>query len=671
MDEFQKQMYDVFAFETNSFLSQLETILLQAENEDGSIMEAVPEIFRIMHTIKSSSAMMGFPNMSKLAHALEDLFHYIRDNNAIQIDKKALTDIVFLGVDYIKSNMDPDTPEADVSSEMDKTANFLFAIKQGKNKPDSPAAADQMTDASKQETAPSTEDTEDTSPSISSNASTGATIIARFKPDCLMIGLRAFELSTKVQKLDKTALFIPEDDAPNAESILQSDGLTITLSDASVIQQAKTLLESSPFIASVISPSEQAPPKPPQETPKPSSQSPNQFQDRRRDPQRKRANYMSVDIEKVDALINLTGEMIIASMGVEHMQSLGDAAGLEKATANLQQLLLDVQETTLSLRMITLQDVFHQLQRAVRDAASKLNKSVKFVMSGEEISLDRQIVESLSAPLLHVLRNAVDHGIEPKETRLANGKPEAGVVSLQARVEGNQAIISVSDDGAGIDQTAILAKAFNQGLITEEQAANMSEDEINLLIYAPGFSTKKEVTELSGRGVGMDVLNDYIRKTNGRLKTLSKQGNGTTIELHIPLTLSVLETMIVDSNGMQMAIPVSNLRKVFTPEQSTIREVNGHDTILLDDICYPIIHINADSQQGKDYTSCTMLLCVGAAEPYVIAVDAVVDQRNVVVKPVPPLFKNMQGFYGCTILGDGSVCLILDIPTLLNRYIKE
>ncbi len=655
MDEFQKEMFDIFVFETNTFLEQLETILMQAENQDGDILDAVPEVFRIMHTIKSSSAMMGFSNISKLAHSMEDLFFYLREHKPTQVDKKRLTDIVLFGVDYIKRNMADPEEEEDATDAIQEVSGYLKLL--------SGSAAEQS--AANQGGADN---------AVPDHAeSSGPSIRVRFKPNCVMIGLRAFEIIHKASLLQNDLVATPGEDDPEAETVLQQDGLVLALPSSDHLEEILAQVKASPFVSGAALVGEDAGASPDAAAPAPPAETgPPPMRRRRDDFFPNSSNYLGIEVKKLDKLINLAGEMIIASMGSSHAFDQGDEELTHRALEDLHHLILEMQDRVLSLRMVSVKDMFHKLSRSVRDAETRLQKEIHFTTSGEDTALDRNVIDQVFSPLMHILRNAVDHGIEPEYERLAAGKPSAGQVHLSAAIEGDLAVLRVQDDGKGIDKNAVLAKALASGLVRKDQVPDMSDEEILALLFLPGFSTREQVTELSGRGVGMDVVHESVRKLNGRVTISSVLGQGTRMELRIPLTLTILDAMIMKAAGEVCAIPISSVREAFRPEEGSIREANGQDMVLHRGQCYQIVRLS-DLYQAPNpsYMDGLMLVLESGGEQYALFIDDVVGQQSIVVKPIPPLLKGIPGIYGCTIRGDGKVCLIIDVDGLLKSMVKR
>ena len=647
MDEFQKQMYDVFAFETNSFLGQIETILMQAEQNDGDITEAVPEIFRIMHTIKSSSAMMGFEAMSKLCHSMEDLFHYIRDEHPEHMDKKNLTDLVLNYADYVKRNMKPEANE-DPEKMLKEVAAYLSGLKNNKEE----ATPQPQQDAG---AAPVLEDVEK------------LTVI--FVPDCKMISIRAFEIMNKVSKIAPGTVFIPGEDDANGDAVLASAGMQIIFKKTADKAELLRITSASPFVIKVI---DEATPPTASAQPVAAAPAPPAPQERRRDSSRGGTNMISVQTEKLDDIVNIAGELIIASMGAEHTLGSGNAEKMAQSLEALHNMILSMQDKVLELRMVSLKDLFHQMHRLVRAAAGQLGREIRFQMSGEDTALDKKIIESMVSPLQHLLRNAVDHGVEDSEERIAAGKDAEGLISISAEVDGGHAILTVSDDGHGLNRFAIINKAVQVGLVTQAQAQGMTDEAVYRLILLPGFSTNTEITELSGRGVGMDVVNEAVRKLNGQINIQSTVGHGTTFILQLPLTLTVAKVLLLMAGDRMTAIPMAAVVEVFAADSGMISSVNGVDTVLFADKPYTVISAEKKfSAPVTPYDQGVMLLLGCGGVRFALYVTKVIEEKSVVVKPVPKLFSGMDGLYGTTILGDGSVCLILDALGLYKSFLKE
>lgn len=692
-------LMEVFMVETNDFLQKLEDILLQNEKSDGGIQSATPEIFRIMHTIKSSSAMMSLDNISRLSHKVEDLFYYLREHKPEGVDDSRLVDIVFEAVDFIKRNLDGAQKE-DPAGLIAKVAQYLDELK-GAGAQDTPPQAQAPAQATPP---PSPAPVQAAPPAQAAPASTAdidnLALTIHFKPDCTMLGLRSLEVKNRVKAIAQSITSVPEDPTVQ-EELVRMDGLLLLLTTDKAEDEVRALILKSPFVDRVEAvgkdgeaapqapavapaapmaaptPAPAAPAAPPAaETPAPTKgeEPVRQFVERRRDSTAFGKAYANVEIAKLDNLVDLVGELLTQQMGLAQTIEQRDFRESENAVSGLKKLILTLQEATLSTRMVPIRDTFLKMNRLVRDMSRKQEKDLDFVTLGEDTEVDRSIIENISSPLMHIIRNSIDHGIESEAVRVAAGKPAKGRIELSASTEGRNVVISIVDDGQGFDIEKIIAKALSAKMITEAQVSSMSEEEIYSLVFQPGFSTSEEVTEYSGRGVGMDVVNVNLKKMNGKVIVNSVRGQGTRVVMKIPLTLAIIDTMILRVGAETCAIPVSFVDKIlFMENTDSVRNVNGEDVVLLRDECYKILNL-FDFYTFSDripYGDGIMLIVGSEQKKYVVFATEIVDRQEVVVKPAPPLFKGIRGISGCTILGDGRISLILDTDELLISQTKK
>lgn len=624
MDEFQAEMFDVFAYETNDFLTRLEDILLQIEDVSDLAAEQVHEIFRIMHTIKSSSAMMGFSGISTLTHRMENLFQFIRDFRPPLINISEITDILFSCVDYMKQCLADKAEQEAPGPLLGTVAACLERMKQGMAKQQSVCV-----------------------------------IRVAFEKDCDNASLRAFELISRIKKIAVPLTIEPEEGSEQEEEVLRSDGLKLRFPTGEALKEIRRMIEQQPFVAEVksrqsdrIAPAER--PEQPKEAIVPGE------------------GILGVDSKKLELLINVSGETVISAQEVAHLHKSGQSEALGPAIERLNRLVLEIQERALSLRMVALNDTFQNLRRSLRDMAKDLGREIRFTISGEDLAMDKNMIQHLTGPLLHLLRNAVEHGIEPVAERIAAGKPEYGEVHLSAQLSGKSAVITLTDDGKGIDPAAVVKLAEKKNLITADQAAELSAEETYALLLAPGFSTKESVSEYSGRGVGLDVVNESLRRIGGRLQITSAPGTGSSFVLKIPLTLATMDSFLVRTGSSIYTIPVSSVQEVFRAKAIDIRRINEQDAVMYRDLCYAIWNLGEPPHSSNGYTAGIMMVMEHDSLPYVLFVDEIIDHRNIVVKPVPDLFSQVSGLLGCTVLGDGRVSLIIDdVIQLKSRRIIE
>ena len=706
-------MLDMYFYETNSLLEQLDEILLRTEQANKFDGEDVKEIFRIMHTIKGSSAMMGFDNLSVLAHKAEDMFFVIRENPDVITDVSFVYDLVFqvsdsykAQIELIQNNVNGEYEQMDFSELIDKLLNAHDALV-GETKGDSPAQAEAIAAGSAPADAAPAQAAAPAAPAASGDNTT--TVRVFFEDGCQMENLRAFLLINTIKDACKTLEFTPADVETNpdtAKEIIEK-GFLITFTPHDSVDEVLTAIASALNVQSYEIVSQPAPaaataaetpkaelppePKPTAATaPAAAPAAPAPVKEQSSVEKAKEAvekvqqsaggaqkqSLISVNLAKLDALHDIVGEIITTESMVI---SNPDLEGLElesfnKAARQLKKLTSELQDTVMSIRMVPLAGVFQKMNRIVRDMKKKLNQDVEFVMEGEDTEVDKSIVDSLQDPLMHLVRNCMDHGIEEHvEERIAEGKAAKGIVKLTAQNSSGEVIITVSDDGAGIDPEKIMAKARKQGILTKPES-EYTIKEIQNLILLPGFSTNETVTEFSGRGVGMDVVKANVEKCGGSIIVDSKKGEGTTFIIKIPLTLAIIDGMEVICGDLVFTVPISTIRESFKAESSQIlRDTSNNEMIMIRGVCYPILRMHEKfgiDTKITDLEDGILLLVETDNKSVCIFADRLIGEQQVVVKPFPAYLNKYnikgEGLSGCTIMGDGSISLIIDTNTLIG-----
>lgn len=698
-------MLDMYFYETNSLLEQLDEILLRTEQANAFESDDIKEIFRIMHTIKGSSAMMGFENLSVLAHKAEDMFFVIRENPDIITDVSFVYDLVFqvsdsykAQIEAIQNNVGGEYEQFNFDDLIEKLHNAKEKLSGEASGAVAPAQA-----ASAPAAAPAA-DTKAAAPAPAGNGKT--TVRVFFEEGCQMENLRAFLLINTIKDECSFLEYSPADVETNSESSKEiiDHGFLITFSaddnQEYILKQIETALNVQSYEvlstpaeapAAAEAPKAEIPPEPakPAEV-KPAEvkpAAPAHTESAIEKAQAAVANVaaqggtqkqslISVNLAKLDALNDIVGEIITTESMVI---SNPDLEGLElesfsKAARDLKKLTGELQDTVMSIRMVPLSGVFQKMNRIVRDMRKKLNKDVEFVMEGEETEVDKSIVDSLQDPLMHLVRNCMDHGIEEHpEDRTNNGKSAKGTVKLTAQNSSGEVIITVSDDGAGIDPDKVLAKAKRSGVLTKPES-EYTVKEIQNLILLPGFSTNETVTEFSGRGVGMDVVKANVEKCNGTIIVDSKKGFGTTFIIKIPLTLAIIDGMEISVGDIVFTVPISTIRESFKVEpEQILRDTDGNEMIMLRGICYPILRMHEKfgiETEVTDLKEGILLLVETDNKKMCIFADKLIGEQQVVVKPFPKYLARYnikgEGLSGCTIMGDGSISLIIDTNTLIG-----
>jgi len=373
-----------------------------------------------------------------------------------------------------------------------------------------------------------------------------------------------------------------------------------------------------------------------------------------------------VDTRLLDDLMDQVGELVTAKGSLlEETQAIPSRA-LHENVGRLDTLVKSLQQQAMKLRMMPLELITDRFPRAVRDLARKRGKELHFDILGKEIELDRAILEELPDPLLHIFRNSIDHGVEPPEERVRNGKAPTGTIRLEASKERESVLIRVSDDGRGMDPALLRRLALERGVITQEQHDSLSDGEVLYLITVPGFSTAKEVTDVSGRGVGMDVVRNAVESLRGSLAIESVLGQGSTFTLKLPLTLAVVAVLLVEVGSERYALPVSYVEEILELESEEIQRSQGQEMVARDGMLLPLVRLRRILGCPEEESSARLLLvlCEMRGRLVGLAVDRLVGYREVVVKSLGKALKSLRGFAGVTILGDGSTVLILDINTL-------
>ncbi|MDD2160744.1 chemotaxis protein CheA [Pseudomonas sp. MIL19] len=381
-----------------------------------------------------------------------------------------------------------------------------------------------------------------------------------------------------------------------------------------------------------------------------------------------------VDTARLDEIMNMVGELVLVRNRLVRLGSSSGDEAMSKAVSNLDVVTADLQTAVMKTRMQPIKKVFGRFPRLVRDLARQLKKEINLELVGEETDLDKNLVEALADPLVHLVRNAVDHGIETPDEREASGKARGGKVVLSAEQEGDHILLSISDDGKGMDADVLRAKAVEKGLLDKDAADRLNEFECYNLIFAPGFSTKTEISDVSGRGVGMDVVKTKINQLNGTVNVFSVKGQGSKIVIKVPLTLAIMPTLMVMLGNQAFAFPLVNVNEIFHLDLSRTNIVDGQEVVVVRDKALPLFYLKrwlignaAHVEQGEGHV---VILTVGS-QRIGFVVDQLVGQEEVVIKPLGKMLQGTPGMSGATITGDGRIALILDVPSMLKHYARR
>lgn len=382
-----------------------------------------------------------------------------------------------------------------------------------------------------------------------------------------------------------------------------------------------------------------------------------------------------VDTKRLDQIMNMVGELVLVRNRLVSLSTVAQNEELSKAISNLDVVTADLQGAVMKTRMQPIKKVFGRFPRVVRDLARSLQKEINLELEGEETDLDKNLVEALADPLVHLVRNSVDHGIEMPDVRVKSGKPRNGLVKLAAQQAGDHILLTIQDDGAGMDPEKLKSIAIKRGVLDPDAAARMSDTEAFNLIFAPGFSTKEQISDISGRGVGMDVVKTKINQLNGTVHIHSKLGQGTLLEIKVPLTLAILPTLMVVVGKQPFALPLATVNEIFHLDLSKTNIVDGQLTIVVRNKAIPLFYLQHWLVRGSDKKlrreqGHVVIVQIGTQQVGFV-VDSLVGQEEVVIKPLDALLQGTPGMAGATITSDGSIALILDVPNLLKHYAKK
>lgn len=679
-------MLDMFIFETEQQIVQLEQIILSSEKGSCFTPTAINDIFRIMHTIKGSAAMMMFTNISTLAHSMEDTFDYLRENKPQNLDCTRLSDLILESIDFIKLEMEKikncDLTDGNSSMLTDSLQEFLSNLKIENNNNTTEKKVE--VEEKKQQYYIRQDKV------ITAIYNNIYKAIIYFDESCEMENIRAYTIIHNLKDITEEFFHLPEDIIGNDDSIevIRKQGFQIYFKSDWSYEKMQGFFMETIFIKNfeliqldndedfkrfneknqnVIQENEI-------KIPDIKAFQPLDKEHVQTDNHTTTQSIISVSVAKLDKLLDLVGEMVIAEAMVIQNPDLQDLEldNFQKAARQLNKITDEIQDVVMSIRMVPLSTTFLKMHRIVRDMCKKLSKEVDLEIIGEETQVDKNIIEHISDPLMHLVRNALDHGIESYDDRIVKGKPGKGTITLEAENAGSEVLVIVKDDGRGLDKSKIYRKATDKGLVfkTEEE---MTDKEIFNLILLPGFSTKDNVTEFSGRGVGMDVVTKNIEKVGGSLTVDSTIDKGTTITLKIPLTLAIIDGMNIKVGSSFYTIPTISIKESFKPKfEDIITDPDGNEMIMVRGECYPILRLHEQYHIITNVTNFIegiFIMVEQEDKTLCLFADELLGQQQVVVKTLPVYiqkFRKVRGLTGCTLLGDGSISLILDIAGLIN-----
>jgi two-component system chemotaxis sensor kinase CheA len=703
-------MLDVYLYENRQLLENLQDIVLEQKDADSFDEDSINEIFRTMHTIKGSSGIMMFDEITKISHKLEDVFYFLRESHPKNVPHQELIEHVLKVADFINAEMDKlsdgDSADGDASELVKELDEFLTGIKGGGK-----------ADPKKETAAKNDEPKQFYIAPAAASSSHYFKIYLTYDPSIQMASMHAYKTVHALKELADDIMYSPEDILTNENSSQEilDNGFTILIQTQKTEEDIRKLVQPGYDLKKVdvvecsqkdyrmgfdsvgteiridldSSVEEIEARKNGQqsaEAQKPAmapgdfviaSKQPGKAKTLAKDKPKKteKAAFISVDITKMDMLMDLIGELVISQSVVLQNPDL-KAPGLNldnfnKAAGQMVKISTDLQNVIMSMRMVPLTNTFQKMNRIVFDMSRKLDKDVEFEMVGDTTEVDKNIIEHISDPLMHLVRNSVDHGIESREERKAAGKTEKGKVTLSAKTESGKVWISVADNGGGLNREQIMAKARQQGLLEPGKPESAYTDkEVYQFITLPGFSTNKNVTEYSGRGVGMDVVVSNLQSVGGSLEIESTPGQGSTMILKIPLTLAIIDGIVMEVGASSFVIETGAVKEfVSVTEDMMIHEPGGEESVMIRGECYPVLRVGEWYHLRnfkKDVSEGMMVIIEVDKKEICLFVDRLIGKQEIVVKPIPEYVRKVKGLSGCTQLGDGSIALILDAAGMIE-----
>lgn len=695
------QYLEIFIDESEEHLQTLSDCIMVLEKEPDN-KDTINEVFRAAHSLKGMAGTMGFKRMQHLTHDMENVFQEVRSDR-VKVTS-GMIDLLFKCLDALEGYLDNIKSTSDEGAEDNeviiKELNDFIA------KADGEAEAENKEVSEVKEAAPAAtqeekegqekiELTEEEKKAIREAESNGQHIYAmtvRIQKDCLLKAARAFLVFKAVEDFGQILVYRPSSQDIEDEKFeldfsffLASEEETdkivaaakavseIEKVDAEEIHLEEYLKEAAAQEEQQAKEAATEQKEAPAEVPKAAEKkAPAAAAKKQTNAKPVTGRTVRVDIEKLDALMNQVSELIIAKNSLVSISSNESGEyqnqSFHEQIEYLERITTNLHESVMKVRMVPIESVVNKFPRMIRDLSRKLGKKMELYMTGEDTELDRTVVDQIGDPLQHLLRNSADHGLEDNATRVERGKPEVGSIFLKAFQEGNNVIIEVGDDGNGIDVAAVRDKAVERGVITAEQAENMSQKEIINLLFLPSFSMAKKITDISGRGVGLDVVKSNIEALGGDVEVRTQLGEGTTFIVRLPLTLAIIQALMVEIRDEKYAIALGSISNIESIPVNEIKYVQAQEVIHLRGAVIPLIRLDQvlDMEEKQEEPENLTVVIVKKGDSLAgLVVDNLIGQQEIVIKSLGKYINNNKIISGATILGDGEVALILDVNTLM------
>ena len=680
------QYMSMFLEESLDNLQTLNESLLELEQNPEDV-DKVNEIFRVAHTIKGMAATMGFNDLAELTHKMEDVLSEFREGE-LRVTQDVVT-VLFDCLDTLEKMVDLVQEGSDEKVDIESIMAKLAYIKENGNKNQQGNVSEESNSAELK---------------ISHNDSIGldlneydisvikqahekgfnaVEIKVTLSENTLLKSARAFLIVKDLEDNGEILKSVPStQDIENEEFDLELKFVLITKNTvdeilsivngiSEVVKVEASAIEIEETKTVEVEKVEEVKPKEVEEKAEESkkiekvAEAPKKAAAKKPQPKKevKKAHQsVRVDLERIDNLMNMVSELVIYRTRLEQIVTTHKSQELNETLEQVGRTTSDLQDLVMKIRMLPLDTVFNRFPRMIRDVSVELNKEINFIIEGADTELDRTVIDEIGEPLIHLLRNAADHGIESKEERIAAGKSPVGTIRLVAYQEGTKALIKVIDDGSGINVERVRAKAEQKGINTE----GLSESDIKNLIFAQGFSTNEVVTDLSGRGVGMDVVKTKISALGGTVDVISEEGKGSIFIIKLPLTLQIIQALLVKVGGETLAISLGFIDRVIDYKEENIKKSNGKEVIVYREDVIPLVRLNESLDIESSKTDKKFVIIVNVGDKTIgLLVDALCGQQEIVIKPLGKTLKGLDQYIGATILGNGLVTLILDIGALL------
>lgn len=684
------QYLEIFIDETKEHLQSLNEQLLVIEKEPENT-DTINEIFRAAHSLKGMAGTMGYKRMQKLTHQMENVFSEIR-NGAKKVDAN-IVDVLFQCLDALEEYLACIQETADEGdNDNEPILKQLETILNGSApKAQTEASKETAKEPQKAEAEEAKEKYKDfvyadfEKHAIAEAFEKGInvyTITVFVDENCLLKAARAFLVFKSVEGVGEIIKSNPS--AQDIEDEKFEFDFSICVVSKEPLESVLTVIKNVSEIADAIGEKLESVPgegkteegenkeiRPAEDEKKPAAAAAAKAAPAKSQTSKPIVNRsVRVDIEKLDVLMNLVSELIIAKNGLVSQSSseeVSQSQAFNEQIEYLERVTTNLHESVMKVRMMPIETVTQKFPRMIRDLSKKLNKKMELYMTGEDTELDRTVIDEIGDPLMHLLRNSADHGLESAEIRARRGKPEVGTVCLDAYQDGNNVVIEVRDDGNGIDVEAVKNKALDKGSITPEQAAAMSDKEIIDLLFKPSFSTAKVVSDISGRGVGLDVVKTKIEALGGDIEVKTELGVGSTFIIRLPLTLAIIQALMVELGDEKYAISLGSIQIIEDIPVSDIKYVQTKEVVNLRGSVIPIIRLDEvlDIESSNEEETLTVVIVKKGDRLAGLVVDKLIGQQEIVIKSLGKYISNSKIINGATILGDGEVALILDVNTLL------